>query len=149
PVVLQTPEGTVRAPTVELAERCAAALARADPLVRKALGTSRAPPEIELVAKPTQPGPIKGYNTKTRIVLQSTEGLEESLCHELVHWHSVGRWDRLPYGLEQGLAIVLSMILTAEDENGTPLERAPDGKHELIETVLDLDVHNEFSSADP
>jgi hypothetical protein len=149
PVVLETPEGTIRAPSDEDARRCAAALERLDPEVRSALGTRGPRPRIELYAERVAPGNMDGFITPDKIVLQGELGdPDEVLCHELVHWHATGKWTRLSYGLQQGLAYALTAVLTMPAERASRLHEVVLPEEGLIEGVLLLDLAAELAFAD-
>ena len=101
--VMETPEGRVVAYRGMDAEETARALAAVAPRVRDILGTEREPPLVRVGV--TVPGLAYGAATPSEIWIEETvDDLVRVVAHELVHWYALGPWERLPPGIEDGLA---------------------------------------------
>lgn len=103
-----------------------AAVARLEPAVTRALG-ARWPWEYEVRVAPVDRGFLaetRDSDRRVTIALATTtrEDLDEVLAHELVHVHAVGRWESLPYGVQEGLACWVAAVAVgrAAEYRGPP-----------------------------
>jgi len=100
---VETPEGRIVAYRGMDPEEAARALAAVAPRVREILGTEREPPLVRVGV--TVPGLPDGAATPSEIWIEETvDDLVRVVAHELVHWYALGPWERLPPGIEDGLA---------------------------------------------
>jgi len=65
------------------------------------------------------------------------------LAHELVHWHADDYWTTLPKGVEEGLAIMISIGLTSPQRTWTVLQPSDQALNRVLtatahEWVYDL-----------
>jgi hypothetical protein len=116
-----SPEGTVRAVSLDAARQYAELLEEVAPKVRAMLvETDASRPSIWLVADGLHDG-LGAIVIRPRIVIgPAARKLDRYvLTHELVHWQASGVWDRLTLGMEEGLADVIGLALNP----GTRFER--------------------------
>lgn len=107
------------------ADEIRALVERYEPAIIARLGTSwSAPYTIRVCRLPS--GRVADTNDATRAVRVSerlTGGtpLAEAVLHELVHVHAVGRWEDLPFAVQEGLAHWVSLsLLRGVTEYGGP-----------------------------
>ncbi len=120
--VRETPWGTIEAASEEVGNRMVEILSRFDPLVREYLETSREGHPIVSVGlhRECSAEHVGGYaDSKGIVVFATTEGWEELLVHELVHWHLTSHWGTLPCIVEEGVATSLSWSLCSQRQGST------------------------------
>ncbi len=144
PVVLETPEGTIHAPSQEMAAQAAHLLEKYSEPVQEALGIAGKRPLVEVGLRlPTEFG-THGYTTSKLIVIMArVPRWGQLLVHELTHWHLEEHWDTLPQAIEEGAAYLLAWDLTGM----LPGTIEPPNDQGLVEAALTMD-REEWSELD-
>ncbi len=112
PVVLETPEGVIRAANKESARKTAELLELYEPLVRDLFHAGRQQFKVDVGLWRPFDLDFEAYATPGHIVIRKVDDeLDRRVVHELVHLYAAGDWDALPYMVDEGMAWVVSWAL--------------------------------------